>query len=212
MHQGNRVVARWTAGYYPYVAAKEPGQFDQPELAGEILTTFGHLNAAVLPKVPAMAALLKASDPISSLGLLIEALRSQTQFKVLLALDQVNALYAHTQYRDEQGTTLFTDQFSVMAAIKECLATPSNLTVVGAHCNVDPLVRDYDYTQTQMSSRRVTLKPFNHTEVTALLAHLNRLGHSYKQSSRYSHLVQFVSGGIPANVVKACSYESIYTR
>lgn len=203
-------VARWTAGYYPYYQSKaDLARFDQPELAKEILELFKFLNKEKMSTE--LSAVLEASDPIEGLSALIEQLSCSGR-RALVFFDQVNALYAPTQYRDQNGRTLLAEDMPVLSLMKR-LVEDANMTVIAANDRSDPLIRNPDWNSptSKLVQNTIDLKPFSRTEVSNLLAYYRELGHSYKQNPKYTDIVQFVSGGIPAKIADACNYESIYT-
>lgn len=203
-------VARWTAGYYPYYQSKaDPTKFEQPELAKEILELFKFLNKDKLSTE--LSALVESADPIEGLSALVEHLPNSGK-RTLVFLDQMNALYTPTQYRDQTGRTLIAEDMPVLSMMKK-LIEDSNLTVVAGNDRSDPLIRNPDWfsTPNRVTQNTIKLSPFSTAEVNSLLAYYRELGHSYKQNPKYTDIVQFVSGGIPSKIADACKYESIYT-
>jgi len=205
-------MARWTAGYYPYYQSRESKSvFDQPELAQEILTTFHFMNKNLPEDIVAILENGKA-DPIAGLSQLMMHMVDQSSHRVLLVLDQVNALYCTTQYRNQQSSPLTSENFSVLSLFKTAIQD-EKFAVVAATCNVDPMLisPNYDASAERLFDNKYELEPFTKEEVSALLAHFRELGHSHRTGSKFDQLIRFVSGGIPANISKACSYETIYT-
>lgn len=205
-------MARWTAGYYPYYPNKtDASVFDQPELAAEIISLFHYLNKNLPAQVKAV--LESESEPIEKLSRLLSTLSGLNSHRTLLVMDQLNALYCPTQYRNQESMTLVPDNFSVLSLLRSALKN-EKFSVLSAGCNADPLIRQptWDETAARMLGKKITLKPMNTQEVEALLEHYRALGHSYKTSAKYTSLLHFVSGGIPGKVAKACSYEQIYTQ
>lgn len=203
-------VARWAAGYYPYYQSKsEPSKFEQPELAKEILELFKFLNRDRLSAE--IAAIVEAADPVVGLGALLSHLPTSGK-RVLVFVDQLNALYTPTQYRDQRGRTLLPEDMSILSFMKQIVGNPNTAVIAGCD-HSDPLIRnpEWDLSATRLTQNTIRLRPFNGDEVRSLLAYYRELGHSYKESSKYTDIVQFVSGGIPAKIAETCKYESIYT-
>ncbi len=203
-------MGRWTAGYYPYYSSNnEPGKYEQPELAQDIISMFEYLNGDKLEARPELKNVLndQNSSPIQKLSQLLSTLKAE---RTVFALDQVNALYCDTQYRSPEGVFLKVDDFIVLKEIKTLAEFP-NITIISSHSTSDPLINHPVYADTIMTKNRIQLRPFDLEEVQCLLDYYNQLGHSYKSSSKYSQLIQFVSGGKPETIMKACNYETIYS-
>lgn len=205
-------MARWTAGYYPYYKNKDdPTVFDQPELASEIISLFQYINKNLPKEIE--EALGSDQEPVAKLSTLLSTLSNLQSHRPVLVLDQLNALFCSTQYRNEGSMTLVPDNFSVLAALRSAMKN-TGFSVVGATCNADPLIREpaWDDNAQRLLANKISLQPMSTQEVAVLLEYYRALGHSYKTSPKYNSLLQFVSGGIPGNLAKACSFEQIYTQ
>lgn len=187
--------------------------FDQPELAQELVNSFFAANESAVKEIPELNKICQ--DAKSNLKGAVDAfdqlLASLKDYRVLLAIDQVNALFCGTQYRDQSSNPIEIKKLSVLAVLKDFALTQSpNLTFLGATCKSDPLIRRPLGSLSTLNT--IEIEPFTVVEVQALLNFYHSIGHSFKNPSpNYSQLIHFVSGGIPEYLMKACNYESIYT-
>lgn len=181
--------------------------FDQPELSSEIISTFTYHNQTKLDEH--IAKIFKTGTPTSQVSELFSYLADK---KVLLAVDQVNALYCPTQYRNPEGATMMPENFIIMKLIKESISNNVDWKIIGSNCNVDPMIRDPTWPSNQLVSNKIELEPFSEEEVKVLLDFYNELGHAYKTSPKYTSLMKFVSGGKPGKLKDACNYDYIYNQ
>jgi hypothetical protein len=187
--------------------------FDQPELAQELVNSFSATNAAILEDIPDLNKIcqdvkVNLKGAVDAFTRLLAFLKD---YRVLLAVDQVNALFCGTQYCDQCSNPIEIEKLSVLAALKDFALTQTpSLTFLGATCKSDPLIRRPLASLSTLTTFEI--EPFNVLEVQALLNFYHSIGHSFKSPSpNYSQLIHFVSGGIPEYLMKACNYESIYT-
>ncbi|KAJ2710325.1 hypothetical protein H4R19_003802 [Coemansia spiralis] len=142
--QGHIVVyvpstVRWVNSSQPY--GPEPGgsgQFVQLELAVELLRTMGGMCRAALVRVPlgrsaplgkrTFSAENTLADVVDAglqtpglahgaLDLLLDVASTQTSMPVLVAVDEVNALWCETQYRDQDDTVLPAHRLRLISAL-----------------------------------------------------------------------------------------------
>lgn len=124
------IVHRWTSGYYPFFPSKD-GLFDQPELVVDFLKSIKAVNESLLTatlnyngaEMPIGALLdLGIKDANVSFdvvqSLLDHCFKTESLFKPILIVDQVNALFCPTEYYDEKLKKYEIERFRLLAYLK----------------------------------------------------------------------------------------------
>lgn len=195
---------KWTDGYYAYYpAVLADGQeaiYEQPELASEILSS---LSTAGLP----------SRSNFSSIDTLEALLHTRTH---TLIVDQVNALYRPTLYRDKDGSPVPVQRMRVLQLFKEAIQSHPN--VVAATSYSSPRLRRSQHSRAFFDGSKVDVPLLTNAETTSLLDYYARhLGilhpphnvHS-PEGEQYVQRKRFLSGNVPLELWRICQLEHIY--
>ncbi|CUA78127.1 hypothetical protein RSOLAG22IIIB_02745 [Rhizoctonia solani] len=155
-------VISWVDSTTPYAYDPRTKTFQQPELAAQILGQFIAANSTILSniKIPKTVqnerlGTFSEGTPLSNLlsigqkdqlatevlGVTLGVLGGQTQYPVLLAIDDFQALFCMSRYRDPQYQLIFAHHLSLPRIILEYATGKRVLTrgaVVGALSTTDP--------------------------------------------------------------------------
>ncbi|KAH7335262.1 mitochondrial ribosomal death-associated protein 3-domain-containing protein [Rhizoctonia solani] len=156
-------VISWVDSTTPYAYDPRTKTFQQPELASQILGQFITANSGILSKIQITKSienerlgtfskgaplldLLNVGQKDQSLAtevleVALEVLGGQDQYPVLLAIDDFQALFCMSRYRDPQYQLIFAHHLSLPRIILEYAVGKRLLTsgaVVGALSSTDP--------------------------------------------------------------------------
>lgn len=193
---------RWTDGYYAYYPTSDgTTMYEQPELATEVLDHYRRLNELSSNSV--------TGNPTKALHELMHDPR------VILVVDQVNALYKDTMYKDAKSEPIPIRQMRILSALKDAVETRPCIMATSFG---PPRLRDIS-TPKQSTSKSTRLQPISESEAKALLnyyAQLNIIHPLYPVDT--AHGEQYVkkklclSDGIMGELWKACQFEHLYSR
>ncbi|KAI8929800.1 mitochondrial ribosomal death-associated protein 3-domain-containing protein [Entophlyctis helioformis] len=161
-------MSQWTSGVEPYEKAASGDLYVQPVLAAKFLQLMMDWNAAAFAKIPAgngskqtiadvaLAGIAKIDTAQTAVETVFSALfAAKDRAPVLLALDQIGAIYRTTSYFSSESKPLTADQFALPALIHKTLATlgQSRTAIVGAVDRTESLVssRYFKYALKNMS-------------------------------------------------------------
>ncbi|KAJ3325157.1 37S ribosomal protein S23 mitochondrial [Boothiomyces sp. JEL0866] len=124
-------LSEWTSGIFSYESTGN--SYQQPELACKLLQTILTANEGHLKKLKAPDGKGTLADFVSTgsknprishqtlIELLDHLLTATERPKVLLALDQINAIYTNTAYCDKDSNPLTADKFAIASKIHSLL-------------------------------------------------------------------------------------------
>ncbi|PJF20066.1 hypothetical protein PSACC_00106 [Paramicrosporidium saccamoebae] len=205
-------MSRWIAGYYPYYLHNQTQEYDQPELALEVLKYASKLN----PGLELEGALAECSkDPKCARLHLAELFKrlDNSESRVFIFTDEVNALYSPLAYRDVDSKPLQMERMPVLKMLKELIQNPRH-KLVAALCNDNPQLSLFDLRSELKASSVETLEYFNDHEVYSVLKYYQSLGHVSNEpfDSRFARKIRFVSGGCGSKILPAVYYNSVYQK
>jgi Mitochondrial ribosomal death-associated protein 3 len=148
-------LSSWTSGKYEFEST--PNGYLQPTLCKHILSELVAWNESILKTLSSPVANqtllqycqsgisnLKSSSQVLSL-VLDHILSNNCDKQVLIALDQVNALYCSTMYRDKESTPVTADKFILISKIHSILSSEqfgnSKVVRVVSQDMTKPLIR-----------------------------------------------------------------------
>ncbi|CAE6506017.1 unnamed protein product [Rhizoctonia solani] len=156
-------VINWVDSTTPYAYDPRTKTFQQPELAAQILGQFTAANSGILSKIQItkgienerlgtfskgapLLDILNVGQKDQSLAtevleVALEVLGGQDQYPVLLAIDDFQALFCMSRYRDPQYQLIFAHHLSLPRIILEYAVGKRHLArgaVVGALSSTDP--------------------------------------------------------------------------
>ena len=186
-----------------------------PQGCSQICTEKGSLEAVVKES-------LGSSSPLAGMRRVLEALQSQREMSVLLAVDQIDTLGAATEYRDAQSNPIGADQLWVVEEIGRLFRSPpGNFHLIGATDQTDPRLRRSSLKEPTTfiaNAERYKVNLLSLSESRAILQHYQACGHLYRGSpgesvkERMAQLLHFVSGGSGSRLFRACNYENLYVQ
>ncbi|KAJ3315938.1 37S ribosomal protein S23 mitochondrial [Boothiomyces sp. JEL0838] len=126
-------LSEWTSGIFSYESVGET--YHQPELACKLLQTILTANESHLKKLKAPDGKTSMADFVSAgsknprishqtlMEFLDNVFKSTDRPKILLALDQINAIFTNTAYCDKDSNPLTADKFAIAAKFHSLLQT-----------------------------------------------------------------------------------------
>lgn len=200
-------VGRWTAGYYPYQQSKtNPAEYLQPELATDIMRL---LTISVHDTSPPSEANPEAA--IDNLQRMLGLLAGDKE-RVLLLIDDLDALFAPTGYHDVDGNPLSVERMPVLRMMRS-LFLDTKATIIAAHCRSNPALVDSRLNGTIFKASVERLSYFTAAEVQSVLDYYKALGHVPQEvSPKFAQKIHFVSGGSAGKILPAAHYDSVYQR
>lgn len=216
-------VSRWTAGYYPYHQSSRqsstPNEYDQPELAIEILKLLKMLN----PQFSSIEQILSDSqlEPKRAVQNFEEALRMISLFKdkkcmVVIVIDEVNALYSPTTaYRDADSKKISIDRLPVLRLLRDFITNQQHdLLAITSRSNPNLSELSPTTTRKDLNCESFQLKDSTVEQVQALLNYYKSLGHVPipQVDYQYSQRIRFLSGGRCSKILPSVNYNFIYKK
>ncbi|TPX33937.1 hypothetical protein SeLEV6574_g08331 [Synchytrium endobioticum] len=135
----------WIAGTAPFIHNPTTGLYDQPRLAADIIRQILHVNHKRLENHPQLESLLKqaARHPETAHDALDTFLLDDAKPDTLVAIDQVNALWAHsTLYRNTRSEAIPARAFRIVRTFEKLFSGSSkgNTLVVAATDKSNPRI------------------------------------------------------------------------
>ncbi|RKO92452.1 Squalene/phytoene synthase-domain-containing protein [Blyttiomyces helicus] len=143
-------VFSWINGTEPFEYVEKLGRYEQPELVAKLLKRFGDMNAGILSKLMASSVERTLADIVAdgvknpteaqkAFESVLEELRATSNERppVLIAIDQVNAMYTMTHYHDTESKPLLANRFSVIDVFHKILSKRIELPNSAIVCALD---------------------------------------------------------------------------
>jgi hypothetical protein len=205
-------MSRWIAGYYPYYFNSQTREYEQPELALEILQHVSKLNPGLGLEVAVADCSKDSKNAQSYLAELVQRL-DNSESRVFIFADEINALYSPLAYRDIDSRPLQIERMPVLKMLKELIQDPRH-KLAAALCNDNPQIGLFDLSSEVKASSVETLEYFNEHEVYSMLKYYQSLGHVSAKpfDSRFARKIRFVSGGCGNKILSAVYYDSVYQK
>ena len=206
-------LSRWTAGYYPYQQNEgNPQEYDQSQLAIEIMKQIAVCNHE-LPTINDMISQAEENSvfAIQNLKQILEII-STSQGQTFILVDELNALFAPTGYRDINSQPLSIERLPVLKMMRDFYLNPK-FTLIGAFCHSNPALVDSKLNGTLLEASVESLPYFSDNEVFCLLEYYKSLGQlTQKVSPKYAQKIRFISGGSGGKILPATHYDVVYQR
>lgn len=205
-------LSRWTAGYYPYQQNKvNLEEYDQLQLALEIMKQIAICNHD-LPITELISQAEENADlVIQNLKQILELITAN-QAQTFILVDELDALFAPTGYRDINGQPLSIERLSVLKLMRDFYSNPKFI-LIGAFCRSNPALIDSKINGTLLKASIERLSYFSDDEIFHLLEYYKSLGQiTQKVSSNYARKIRFVSGGSGSKILPATHYDVVYQR
>ena len=192
---------RWTDGYYAYYPASDGSTtYEQPELAIEVLDQYRRLNE------------LSSNSTVDNPSKALHELMHNPN--VMLVVDQVNAVYKDTMYKDTKSESIPIKQMRTLSALRNAFETRPCIMATSFG---SPRLKDTNTTQSIPKPTR--LQPISENEAKVLLnyyAQLNIIHPFYPvdtvHSEQYVKKKLYLSDGIMGELWKACQFEHLYYK
>ncbi|KAL7747961.1 hypothetical protein RI367_006709 [Sorochytrium milnesiophthora] len=184
-----------TEGRYPYRKDSTSELYEQPQLAVELLTAVRDLNGSLCDKITTgqsyqfgdvkvasgskLTALINAGTKDAEIATpvwaaVLKELSASKSVPVLVAVDQVNALFAATMYKDTASQRLMGTSLSVAHHLAGCFSGQTKLangTAVGATSKLDTFAQPVSGIRSHVAkdSLVVDLRPYTRDEASSLM-------------------------------------------
>ncbi|TPX38156.1 hypothetical protein SmJEL517_g00265 [Synchytrium microbalum] len=219
----------WINGTAPYVRQQD-AKYQQPDLAVGIIRGILRVNAKTLEEYPDIESSLKqaSTQPESAHEALEAFLADDSKPETLIAIDQVNSLFATSLYKDVNGEAIPASEFRLASAFRELLrpgvAKKTKNVVVCATDSSNPRIKtelmshyqqlEDDNNVNKLSFTSVQVPSFSKSETETLLRYFAdaRLTHNVKYSTALLNKVYATSCGNPGRIVSDMTrFEAVKT-